>query len=379
MSTLDLLRELPLASALIWFGLVIFQIYRDRRHTWTEVFFLFACFFAGLYAFSDWLLFQVPSTPAGAHDADALLAARISMTSVTLTELFFLLFTLVYVGRMRAGYWVLVGVSGLTVGMAWTVLTEGVITPPEGELYVPLFNPNALLVYLLYVLFFNGLGIWNLYKLYAIVRNQSRRLARRAGGLVVTFTAVLILGLGTNGYLGLVRNTQIPPPFSTLLALLGAMAMYTLYPIGRERISEAIRKFRARRYEIETVFLTYQDGTLIASRSNAREAGIDQDLFSATLDVIQNFMRTSFPILKGTSLRTIEHGDHRILIERGRQSYLTVVLTGEENDLLRRQMRNVLLDFEDRNAVVLKRWRGIPSDAVGVDALDQLFEPAQFF
>src|SRR2546422_896899 len=44
----EVLIEAPLASAAAWFILAALQIYRDRWHTWTEAFFLFCCFFAGL-------------------------------------------------------------------------------------------------------------------------------------------------------------------------------------------------------------------------------------------------------------------------------------------------------------------------------------------
>jgi len=126
--------------------------------------------------------------------------------------------------------------------------------------------------------------------------------------------------------------------------------------------------------------LVYEDGTLISSYAKEAGTSIDQDLFSATLDVIQNFMRTSFPILKGTSLRTIEHGDLRIIIERGRRCYLTVVLEGEENDLLRRQMRDEVLTFEDANEPILRIWRGIPEEAVGADnLLKRILQPSELF
>src|SRR5437899_10363497 len=95
---LDILRFVPILSAGGWFLLAFLQVYRDRWHTWTETFFLFACFFAGLYAIGDWLFFQ-------ATQETALFAALISFTGLTLATNFFLLFTLVYVDRMRTWYW----------------------------------------------------------------------------------------------------------------------------------------------------------------------------------------------------------------------------------------------------------------------------------
>src|SRR2546430_2963111 len=126
---LDILRFVPILSAGGWFLLAFLQVYRDRWHTWTETFFLFACFFAGLYAVGDWLFFNVPPGPPGsASEASALLAARFSMSSLVLTEAFFLLFTQVYVDRMRRGDWLGKGRPLGVLAMGWTpqVLAVGV-------------------------------------------------------------------------------------------------------------------------------------------------------------------------------------------------------------------------------------------------------------
>src|SRR5437867_8120456 len=76
----EVLIEAPLASAAAWFILAALQIYRDRWHTWTEAFFLFCCFFAGLYAIGDWLLFHSVS------EYYARLSALVSLTGLTLAD-----------------------------------------------------------------------------------------------------------------------------------------------------------------------------------------------------------------------------------------------------------------------------------------------------
>ena len=383
---LDILRFVPILSAGGWFLLAFLQVYRDRWHTWTETFFLFACFFAGLYAVGDWLFFNVPpGSPGSASEASALLAARLSMSSLVLTETFFLLFTEVYVDRMRRWYWLANAASIGILGMVWipNALVTGVRAGQFDRIYLPVFNEYAFGIVLIYVLICSLVGVYNLIRLYRIVRTSSRLLARRAAGLVAVFTAVLVVGLGTNGLLGIVGNRignqEVPPPFSTLLVFLAGATYYVLYPVGRERISEAIRRFQARRYTIKAVFLTYEDGTLIGSKTRSGETSIDQDLFGATLDVIQNFMRTSFPMLRGKWLSSISQGPYILVMERARHTYVTVVLEGQESDQLRRQMRDLLLSFEDRNREVLSRWQGIPSQAQGTDEmLSQFFVEVPF-
>jgi len=271
---------------------------------------------------------------------------------------------------MRRAYWALMAVS---VVMLLLVFRFGItmmnLPTADAPLFVPVFDFPILGIYLAYILTYSIVGIRNLYRLYQIVRKSSATLARRAAGLMVTFTLVLVLGLSTNGILGLTGNQSFPPPLSTLLIFVAGSAYYTLYPIGRERISEAIRMFQARRYSIKAVFLTFHDGTLIGAKTKPGETTIDQDLFGATLDVIQNFMRTSFPILRGKSLSSIVHGTYTLVIEKARYSYLTVVLEGEETDQLRRQMRDVLITFEAQNRPALQKWQGVPSEARGTEEL----------
>jgi hypothetical protein len=370
------LRFAPLISAAAWFSLAALQVLRDRWHTWTETFFLFACFFAGLYAVGDWLFFNVaPTALASIGEGQALLAARISITSLTLSTNFFLLFTLVYVDRMRRSYWFANVVSLGILFMVWggSAMLEGVVPPQSGGVFAPIFNPVAFGVFLVYILVYFVIGDYNLFRLYRIVHETSHSLSRRTLGLFVVFTVVPILGLGTNGLIG-IAGLPFPPPFSTLLIFVAAAVYYVLYPIGRERISEALRRFQARRYSIKAVFVTYEDGTLIGAKTRPGETTIDQDLFGATLDVIQNFMRTSFPMLRGKWLSAISQGPYILVMERGHHTYLTVVLEGQETDQLRRQMRDLLLSFEDRNRVVLTKWQGVPSQAEGTDEmLSQFF------
>jgi hypothetical protein len=368
---LDITRNLPLVTAAVWFVLVGFQVYRDRVHTWTESFFLAGAFFAGLYALSDWFFFNavfISENP----DLGARLAAIMSFTSLTLTGLFLFLFTLVYVGKMRPWYYVFVALAVVVLILLW--LPNSIIVQAGGTLYFPTPDPAVFLIFLVVLSFFGGGGAFNLYRIHRIVREYSPALARRSLGLFFVFVATLVLGLSTNGLVGETSlRTTVTPPFSTLLVFVAGATLVTLYPGSGQRISVAIRRFQARRYSIKAAFLTYRDGTLIASKVQAGEVGIDRDLFGATLDVIQNFMRTSFPLLRGKSLRTIKHGDYSLIIERADFTYLTVVLGGEESDQLRRQMRDLLLEFEANNKAVLAKWRGIPEQAAGVDKMLDAF------
>src|SRR2546427_1642628 len=360
MDIYDLLRVLPLTSAAVWFVLAGLQVYRDRIHTWTETFFLFACIFAGLYATWDWLFFTANANDEGF----ARFTGLMSLSSAIVTSLFLLLFTLVYIDRMRRVYWSFGVVSIVVLLLLWLFGLEDVVQVQP--LWLPVFNEIVFLIVIANIGAYSLGGIVNLYRLHKIVRTASPALAARTRGFLIVFALVIVLGLGTNGALGALRS-NIPPPFSPLALAIPAATIYTLYPGSTQRISEAVRRFQSRRYSIKASFLTFEDGTLIGSKARPGETVIDQDLFGATLDVIQNFMRTSFPILRGKSLSSISHATYTLFVELARHTYLTVVLEGEETDQLRRQMRDLLLDFETTNRAVLAHWRGYPAVAEGAD------------
>lgn len=372
MAVVDVLKVLPVVTAVIWYLIAINQVRRDRMRTATEAFFLVSCFFTGTYALSDFYFFNAGSRETAAN------AALTGISSLTLTVVFFFLFTQVYLTKMRRGYLLALTPGILLLPMVWSVMLQGLVSAES--FYLPQYRLIPFTIWLAFVVVYALVGIRNLWKLHTIVRSQSATLAKRSGGIFYSFLITFFLGFATNGLIGTLPSPAIPPPFSTLLMIPGIVALFTLAPIRRDRISDVVRRFRARRYNLRQAYFVFNDGTLIASTVRATGPQLDKDLFSATLDVIQNFMRTSFPFLKGTSLRTIEHGDYRILIERGRFCYLTVVLAGEENDFLRRQMRDSLLEFESLNEQALQRWRGVPSDAVDSERiLGLLFEPGELF
>lgn len=370
----------PLGTVAVWYGLAIYQVYRDRYRTWTEAFFLAGCFFLGSYGLADVLFFTAP-TPS-----QAALAALISFTVLTLAVFFMFMFALLFYTRMRRIYFVWVApVVGL-IGLIWAGLIPA---GPVSDSIVPLgtldfaigppwkgnWNTTVFLVWAVGALLFAAAAAYFLMRTYREVAGQTTKLRRRMLGLLVSALLALVLGTLTNtlrGYLGL----NFPSLFSTTLVLPGLVSILTLSPMTTERFSVAVRRWKASRYDIKAAFVIFTDGTLIGSKVKPGEKIIDQDLFGATLDVIQNFMRTSFPTLRG-SLSAIKHGDYTLVVERGKYAYLTIILQGEENDQLRRHMRDILLKYEQDNRPVLTDWRGIPAEAIGTESmLAELVEAA---
>src|SRR5438309_11110923 len=138
MDIYDLLRVLPLASAATWFVLAGLQVYRDRIHTWTETFFLLSCIFAALYATWDFLFF-----PAGSIDF-AKFAGLMSTSSAIVTSLFLLLFTVVYIDRMRRVSWSFGVVAIAVLVVLWSFGLEDVVQ--VGSLWIPVYHEAVYLI-----------------------------------------------------------------------------------------------------------------------------------------------------------------------------------------------------------------------------------------
>ena len=367
----EIARYLPLVTAILMYAIAAIQIFRDRFKTWTESFFVFGFFFGGTYALSDLLFFTAPTQEA------ALVAAKLSLSSLTLCALFFLLFMTVFLRRMKKVHLVAAVPAVLLLATVWATAVQGAHRTSWG--WAATFEPWFFYFWVLYVAICVLLGVWQMRSAYGIARAMSNSLRVRTLGIMLFFVAGLAAGLGTNTYFITSRIDSVPL-FSSFMALPSLATLLVVLPLTRERLVNATKSLKSKRYEIMASYLVHADGTLLASKSIITEPGVDRDIFSATLDVIQNFMRTSFPYLSGKWLKTIEHGDTRIVIERGKHTFLALVLKGEENDILRRQMKDTLATFESDNDEKLTHWRGIAQEAKGIDGiLNSFFAREVFF
>jgi hypothetical protein len=127
--------------------------------------------------------------------------------------------------------------------------------------------------------------------------------------------------------------------------------------------------------DVKAAFLRTKQGLLVASKVRAGEKAGDEDLLVATLNIIQNFMLVSFPILKGKRLRSISQGDPTLVTETGKHLFLTVVIRGEDSRALRERMRAALKGFEDSNKALFAHWDGTVEAPQGADeTLLRLFQ-----
>ncbi len=355
----EFIKQLPLATSLVWFMLAFYQLYRRRTRTLTEISFLLGSFcFAG-YAAADWSLFNTLDLSV------ALFLARASISLVTLAAFFFFMFTKLFLTKATRIDLIYV----VPLAVAFGLILNGLLTDLQTGVpwnWTPLYNQAFFLVWLTIIIVYVSAGTRYIYRTYLVVRENSRFLGWRLMGILLSFLTALGLGLGTNAVFH-IAGVNLMPLFSTALMIPGLMTLYVLVPITKERISGVMKRWKSRQYNVLGAYIVYENGTLIASRTSYEDERVDSDIFSATLDAIQTFMKTSFPHLLGKTLKRIEHGDVRILIERGRHSYLSLVIEGEDTDTLWIRMKELIENFESANLARLPDWNGVPSDLHMVD------------
>jgi hypothetical protein len=359
----------PLVTACIWYSIAGHLIYLERYRTWTEYFFLGLCLSVGSYGLFDAIFFSVGS------GVDLRITAASSLTGLTFATAFIFLYGISLYRRFRsalllclvpAAFFALTFYGNMFAGFD---LLPGAVPPGP---YVPAYNTGWFGAWLAVSLILVGVGLYGILRTYLEIRKQVPDVGRRIGWTLLGFV-IAVVASASNSFPA-ITGVPTPPLFSTALAIPGALLFYASTPSALTRANATLLRRKAQRYDVKGAFLTYQDGTIIGSKIPPKEETIDPDLFSQALDVIQNFMRTSFPTLGG-SLSAIRQGGYTLVMERGRWSYLTIILQGEENDQLRRHMRDLLLTYEDDNEAVLAHWRGMPAEAIGTEAfLGSLFE-----
>ncbi len=363
MSSYDFIFWSPLLGAAAWFAVAGYLLAQQRYRTWTEVFFIALCVSTGSYGLVDFAFFNMDNL------GGARWAATASLACLTLTVFFVFLYGVSLYRRFRRLLLVaLVPVAFFLLTFYGYMFTNFTSLSGTGKPFVPDYNAPWLYAWIAVLVVLILPGLYGIFRTYLEVRRQVPHLARRILLTLVGFLIAVVVGSATNTYLA-VSGNPAPPLFSTALAIPGVLIFFAVTPASSRGLNAAFLRRRRSEYDVKGAFLTFSDGTLIGSQIAPEEQMIDADSFSATLDVIQNFMRTSFPTLRGKWLKSIRHGDYTLVMERGKYAYLTLVVAGEENDQLRREMIEHLEAFEATNGPRLENWRGVAKDAEGVDTM----------
>jgi hypothetical protein len=145
--------------------------------------------------------------------------------------------------------------------------------------------------------------------------------------------------------------------------------VYILLPVGITGGIAAFysyRKVRYGKYEIEQLFLVYNDGRLIAHRMKADTAQWSNEILTGMLTALRGFVKESLVDQSQGDMDEMKYGNLKIAIEQGKDVYLAAFITGYVTEKLKADMRNVLERVEAGYGPVLRTWDGMMAPVEGM-------------
>jgi len=156
------------------------------------------------------------------------------------------------------------------------------------------------------------------------------------------------------------RKIDIASPPSEPEKLLGIEYRYwmVMLPLGVLVGAYGRERYRLGSYRVEEVYLLDGIGRVIAHSGASDDSGIDQDIMGSMLQALSDFVSESFQADESRTLKKLEHGDLLLLIERGRNAVLALVVRGQERPEIREQLVGAIDLIENRFGSVLENWDG---------------------
>lgn len=306
------------------------------------------CLALSAYAVVD-LLYLGAST---AEEALALVRGRMLAIGIAVAAL--VLFARWLLVRRRRSDLALLVPPAVMLGLVGLIAVD--VVPTEWG-YAPVRPLGLYVAWIVYLYAYAGLGAYYLVTGTRDFRGQYSLFYAGARVIAASILGLMVVGFGGNVLFNLMGARQIPL-FSALLFLPGLAMLTVTGPLTRDRIAALVRHLAVAHKEVQHAFLVYQGGTLIAARSQVPNGLQDEDVFAAVFEALQHYARFRLDPFGGGRLDAIDQGDVKILVERGRYSYLVLVTTGRENELLRGEMHHLLERFETRNVTTLSQWSG---------------------
>lgn len=369
----ELLLGGQLASAAVWVAVALLPHYQGTlRGPGAKAYTLFSLGFAA-YSVADFLYLLAPTPDL------ALWFLRARWLAITPVPLFCLFFARwLYVRRVRRD--ILLAVPTAVLGVLAVVYQSVSVTPTEWG-YSPVRNLPLYVVWVGHLYLYWGAAFYYMGREVRKMKGleEFADLRARLIAAIVSLGGVILGALLGNSYFTL-QQAHAPPLLSALLVVPGVVLLVVALPLSREAVSAFVKRTVIQGKQVRHAFLVYEGGTLIASRSQAGDTESDEDIFAAVFEALQQYAHFGLAPFDDGWLGAVEYGDRKILVERGRHSYLVLITTGREDDLLRNEARELLARFEGNNADRLRDWSGDPSDLHHAgETVDFLFEMDKLF
>ncbi|MFZ1291658.1 MAG: OmpA family protein [Melioribacteraceae bacterium] len=114
-------------------------------------------------------------------------------------------------------------------------------------------------------------------------------------------------------------------------------------------------------FEMKEIFLIHESTGILISHvsSSIFQKTVDADLISGMLTAIKNFVSESFNTSsENQNLYEIQYGDSKIILERGRYSYLALVISGQEPTSLNSKLSELNIEIHKKYHKQLREFDG---------------------
>jgi len=123
-------------------------------------------------------------------------------------------------------------------------------------------------------------------------------------------------------------------------------------------------------HELQDLFITHNDGRLISHVGRTDDNGLDRDVVSAMFTAVQEFIKDSFREEPG-GLKMLEIGDKKVIIEKGRWIYGSMIYTGWPPKVLFKTFGKFIEDIEAKYGRNIEKWDGRLKSLPGIREMSQ--------
>jgi len=132
-------------------------------------------------------------------------------------------------------------------------------------------------------------------------------------------------------------------------------------------------RLRKRPFVIKDIMVVHNDGFLIGRAAEKTEGEIDEDVLSGMLTAVLNFVEDSMAKTQD-GLRSFGFDRYKVLVKRGKMTYMAVVYDGDEPETMGDRLGEFLVKVEKIYRKRIENWTGdMDTDFAGIHVLLQAF------
>ncbi len=143
---------------------------------------------------------------------------------------------------------------------------------------------------------------------------------------------------------------------------------YIVKPVKKKALMDTVlraieKKASARDlkpFQVHQALLLSAGGLVMFYKNFDPDTDLDEDFFGGMITAINMFIQDTLPTDGG--LKSIEHGDYKILLEKGRVFFLAVIGKGEDLSSIREKMGAAAARIESEFGDVMADWQGETDD-----------------